>query len=229
MKTLFAAALMLGSIAAPAMAQNAPYRAAGTEPFWSLTIDSRSMKFEAPGQHSVTVATPRVIHGFAGEIYQSRRISVNTVHKACSDGMSDRRYPDTVQVTVDGRRYEGCGGAAAAEAPRSAIEGDWRILTIAGRPAVRRTNVTVTFNGARMNGNTGCNAFGGSYRFDRGFLSAGPLITTKMACSRFINQQEQALLALFGQRLSVTSMRNGNLRMTGNGGSLVLVREAGRR
>src|SRR4051812_30342992 len=111
MKTLLAAALMLGSAAVPANAQNAPYRALGTEPFWSLTIDVRTMKFEAPGQHSVTVPTPRVIHGFAGEIYQTRRIGVNTVHKACSDGMSDRSYPDTVQVTVDGKRYTGCGGA----------------------------------------------------------------------------------------------------------------------
>jgi uncharacterized membrane protein len=24
--------------------------------------------------------------------------------------MSDRVYPDKVQVTVDGRRFEGCGG-----------------------------------------------------------------------------------------------------------------------
>jgi hypothetical protein len=24
--------------------------------------------------------------------------------------MSDRTYPDKVQVTVDGRRYDGCGG-----------------------------------------------------------------------------------------------------------------------
>jgi uncharacterized membrane protein len=58
----------------------------------------------------VTVATPKVIHGFAGEIYRTRRIDVNLVHKACSDGMSDRVYPDKVQVTVDGRRFDGCGG-----------------------------------------------------------------------------------------------------------------------
>lgn len=225
--TIAAAGLLALAALTPgeANAQAAPYRAVGTEPFWSLTIDPHWMKFEAPGQRSVTVATPRVIHGFAGEIYQTRRIGVNTVHKSCSDGMSDRTYPDTVQVTVDGRQYKGCGGMAAVEAPRSGLDGSWRIETIAGRPAVRGTNVTVTFNGARMNGNTGCNAFSGSYRFDRGFLTAGPLITTRRACTRFTNRQEQSLLALFGQRLSVTSMRNGNLRLTGNGGSLLLVRE----
>jgi uncharacterized membrane protein len=35
---------------------------------------------------------------------------VNIVHGTCSDGMSDRVYPDKVQVTVDGRQFTGCGG-----------------------------------------------------------------------------------------------------------------------
>ena len=51
-----------------------------------------------------------MILGFAGEIYQTPRINVNIVHAQCSDGMSDRTYPDKVQVTVDGRRFNGCGG-----------------------------------------------------------------------------------------------------------------------
>jgi hypothetical protein len=46
----------------------------------------------------------------AGEIYQTPRINVNIVHGTCSDGMSDRVYPDKVQATVDGRRFNGCGG-----------------------------------------------------------------------------------------------------------------------
>ena len=50
------------------------------------------------------------IIGFAGEIYQTPRIGVNVVHSQCKDGRTDRVYPDRVQVDVDGRRYEGCGG-----------------------------------------------------------------------------------------------------------------------
>jgi uncharacterized membrane protein len=58
----------------------------------------------------VAQPTPRVIVGFAGEIYQTRRLRVNIVHAECSDGMSDRTYRDKVQVDVDGHHYEGCGG-----------------------------------------------------------------------------------------------------------------------
>jgi heat shock protein HslJ len=86
-----------------------PYRAIGTEPFWGLLIDERDVTFTQPGAPPIRQPTPQVIHGFAGEIYQTPRINVNIVHRRCSDGMSDRIYPDKVQVTVDGRHFEGCG------------------------------------------------------------------------------------------------------------------------
>jgi uncharacterized membrane protein len=82
----------------------------GTEPFWDLLIDEHDLTFTLSGSPPVTQPTPRVIHGVAGEIYQTPRIDVNIVHASCSDGMSDRTYPDKVQVTVDQHRFEGCGG-----------------------------------------------------------------------------------------------------------------------
>ena len=87
-----------------------PYHAVGTEPFWDLLIDERNLTFRLPDGQPIIQPTPRVIHGFAGEIYQTPRINVNIVHGQCSDGMSDRTFPDKVQVTVDGRGFNGCGG-----------------------------------------------------------------------------------------------------------------------
>ena len=87
-----------------------PYHAVGTEPFWNLLIDEHNITFVEPERQPITQPTPKVIIGVAGEIYQTQRINVNIVHGQCSDGMSDRTYPDKVQVTVDGRRFEGCGG-----------------------------------------------------------------------------------------------------------------------
>lgn len=87
-----------------------PYHAVGTEPFWNLLIDEHNLTFTAPDAQPILQPTPRVIVGFAGEIYQTPRINVNIVHARCSDGMSDRVYPDKVQVRVDGREYNGCGG-----------------------------------------------------------------------------------------------------------------------
>jgi len=87
-----------------------PYHAVGTEPFWDVLIDEHDVTFTQPDAQPTRQRTPQVIHGIAGEIYQTPRINVNIVHARCSDGMSDRVYPDKVQVTVDGRRFNGCGG-----------------------------------------------------------------------------------------------------------------------
>jgi heat shock protein HslJ len=87
-----------------------PYHAVGTEPFWNLLIDEHSLTFTQPDAQPILQRTPQPIHGVAGEIYQTPRINVNIVHGTCSDGMSDRVYPDKVQVTVDGRQFNGCGG-----------------------------------------------------------------------------------------------------------------------
>jgi uncharacterized membrane protein len=103
------AALLSGCVPPPAPPPP-PYHAVGTEPFWNLLIDEHNLTFIQPEAQPITQPTPQVIHGFAGEIYQTPRINVNIVHGTCSDGMSDRVYPDKVQVTVDGRRFNGCGG-----------------------------------------------------------------------------------------------------------------------
>lgn len=113
MKRLFAIPLMVllaGCMTAPPPPPG-PYRALGTEPFWNLLIDEHNLTFIRPDAQPITQPTPPVINGFAGPIYQTPRINVNIVkNQQCSDGMSDRVYPDRVQVTVDGRQFNGCGG-----------------------------------------------------------------------------------------------------------------------
>ena len=101
--------LFLAACATP-QPKAAIYPALGTEPFWNMTIGAQEMTFTQPDAQPVRQPTPKVIVGFAGEIYRTPRIDVNIVHVRCSDGMSDRTYPDKVQVTVDGRRFNGCGG-----------------------------------------------------------------------------------------------------------------------
>jgi uncharacterized membrane protein len=107
--TIAAATALAGCMSIPA-APPPPYHALGTEPFWNLLIDEHDLTFVQPDAQPIKQPTPKVIVGIAGEIYQTPRINVNIVHERCSDGMSDRVYPDKVQVTVDGRRFNGCGG-----------------------------------------------------------------------------------------------------------------------
>jgi len=103
----------------PVEAPAASYRALGTEPFWALELTGREMLFTNADGLRIVEPQPRAIHGFAGDIYNAKRLGLNIVHGAgCSDGMSDRRYSDKVQVRVDDRSYEGCGGGEELSSTR---------------------------------------------------------------------------------------------------------------
>ena len=108
---LLAAASLLGGCLSHPPPSPAPYRAVGQAADWTLIIDDRYVTFiGGPGQQPILQPTVQPIIGIAGEIYQTPRINVNVVHGSCRDGRTDRIYPDSVQVTVDGRQYAGCGG-----------------------------------------------------------------------------------------------------------------------
>jgi heat shock protein HslJ len=115
--TVIPAALMLSACLSHPPPSPAPYRAIGQEPGWTLIIDERDLTFIPAGGQLVRQPKPQAIIGVAGEIYQTPRIGVNIVHAQCSDVMSGQGYADRVQVDVDGKRYEGCGGDLTSPAP----------------------------------------------------------------------------------------------------------------
>jgi uncharacterized membrane protein len=157
------------------------YRAVGTEPFWDLTIDRAQMIFTDRGNNfRVVQPTPPVIVGVAGEIYQTPRLRVNIVHAPCSDGMSDRSFPDRVQVDVDGRRFDGCGGEPNMPATLAGTR--WRVVAVNGRPTPAAGEFWMTFEAARFGAKFGCNGMGADYRQDGDTIVPGPVMGTKMAC-----------------------------------------------
>ena len=219
-------ALLIAStaIAAP---REAPYKALGTEPGWALTIERGLIRYVGDyGRTRVTTAAPVPRPSFNGLRYVTPRITVDVTRSRCNDGMSDRDYPDSVTVTVGRKTVRGCGGDPIVAPPRApVIEGNWEIQTIEGRPARGPRAATISFSGNRISGNSGCNSFGGSFRFERGYLIAGPLMSTKMACMGPAMVQEQAILRLLGQRLSVSMNRQGKLVLSAtNLRTLVLVK-----
>jgi heat shock protein HslJ len=175
----------------------AGYRAIGTEPFWDLEI-GRDLVFTDRGNNvSVRQPTPRPINGTAGEIYRTPRLEVNIVHSQCSDGMSDRTYPDTVQVYVDGRLYRGCGAQSSffsqvgengepnypgQGAPVAALSGtNWRVVSINGTPTPAG-NFYINFMPDRIGAKFGCNSMGAGYTQNGSTLTVGAIMATKMAC-----------------------------------------------
>ncbi len=87
-----------------------PYVAIGTEPFWSLKIESAQMRFERAGFREVRSGQFEARPSFNGWRYTSAKITADVTFVECSDGMSDNVYKDRVTVVVNGTEYRGCGG-----------------------------------------------------------------------------------------------------------------------
>lgn len=199
------------------------YVALGTEPFWRLTMNSAEIVFTEANAPGVQIAqpTPRPIIGVAGEIYQTPRINVNVVHARCSDGMSDRIYPDKVQVRVDNRAFEGCGGEPMAPAMLSNTS--WGVESVNGRPAPGGDRFFVRFEGDRLSARFGCNSMGGSYRVQGQTLTAGPIAATRMACPDMSFEDQAG--RILSQPVGLQWSAGDRLTMSNAAGTIVLRRQ----
>ena len=103
----------LPASARPTAATQSEYRAIGTEPFWDLVIGHDLVFTDRGTGVSVVEQAPPNILAAAKKTYRGGQIEVTIAHTKCSDGMSDRVYPDTVTLRVEGRPYRGCGAPAA--------------------------------------------------------------------------------------------------------------------
>ncbi|MGI8931129.1 MAG: META domain-containing protein [Sphingomicrobium sp.] len=208
----------------------ASYRAIGTEPFWDLEI-GRDLIFTDRGNDlRVVQPTPRPINGTAGEIYRTQRLDVNIVHSRCSDGMSDRTYPDTVTVRVDGREYRGCGANIAffgqvgeSGYPTGAVTlsgTNWTVIAINGRPTPR-TDFYLNFQPDRIAAKFGCNSLGAGYSVTGSTLSAGAVMATRMACPDMSFEDQGS--AIMAQPMAISGTGD-DLTLSNRAGSITLRR-----
>ena len=89
-----------------------------------------------------------------------------------------------------------------SSAPPTGLEGKtWKLTAINGQPPVPGSQVTITFNNAKVGGSTGVNHFGGNYRASGSSITLSDIASTMTASTDpALNAQEQTLLsALQGQ------------------------------
>jgi heat shock protein HslJ/uncharacterized membrane protein len=215
------APVLVTVVAAPATAA-APYRAVGTEPFWSLTIDSRITYDPASGR-TISARTPLPVRKADGMVYSTPFITVTISKRRCSDGMSDRSYPDTVQVRVGLRRFNGCGGGTMGPRPpvppgppAPVLDGTrWTPLTIDNRPLFQMARARISFDRGNISANVGCNGMGGKYRIERGRLFADNLVGTMMACPPAVMAQDKAFADLLKAGAEIRMLPGERLELVG--------------
>lgn len=220
--TIITLPLLLAGCAtmAPPAGGGEPYRALGTEPFWSVNVSGGRMGYGSPeGDFSDVVLSEEETGD--GRIYRGRRITLQTSRQECSDGMSDRRYRDMVRATVDGRRLEGCGGPTLA--PETLADTSWQIVAINGA-AVSGERYQMQFEANRLSGQAGCNSFGGTYSVGADGFQAGPLMMTRMACPGPAMTHERAVADILRGRVRLYYPDGDTLLMRGAAGGEIRLR-----
>jgi len=223
------AATLAGCTAAGAPPQGpgeppaAAYMALGTEPGWTLEITPGRLNYAGDyGETKIIVPNPGAKPSFNGERYVTPRLTVDVTRTACSDGMSDRRYADTVTVTADGKTVKGCGGAILP--PDTLAGSNWTFVSIGGVAVAADRSTSLQFDGERLSGSAGCNRFGGGYSVKDGVLTAGQLAATEMACPGPGMEQERAFFDLMSAPADVGFPSDGTMVLTGKNGKTAVLK-----
>lgn len=203
--------------------QPAAYMAIGTEPGWTLEITPARLNYNGDyGETRIMVPNPGARPAMNGRAYVTDRMSVVIKQAPCSDGMSDRRYSDTVRVVADGKTLQGCGGKILP--PDTLAGSNWTFVSIGGVPVAKDRPTSLQFDGARLSGSAGCNRFSGSYSAAGDTLTAGPLMATEMACPGM--ELEQVFFKLMATPVSLTFADDGTLSLTGEDGKTTVLKRA---
>ena len=122
--------------------------------------------------------------------------------------------------------------AACAGGSSASIQGQWKLVSYGPPgpssnqiPAVPDVETSIEFDSeGRMNGNVGCNGFGGDYTVDGDKITFGPVMSILMFCDGPVGGQETATLGVFFGTATFTL--DGNLlTITSADGNMAIVLE----
>jgi uncharacterized membrane protein len=103
-----------GCVSTPAADDGFPQALSGlgTEPFWNVEIAGGTVTY-ASADEPTPRSAPVVRHTAEGVLTMSGTLAGEALHltvrrQPCSDGMSDRRYPFALDLTLGSRLLHGC-------------------------------------------------------------------------------------------------------------------------
>lgn len=117
--------------------------------------------------------------------------------------------------------------AACASGSSASVIGQWKLVSHGSAssqtPAAPDVDTSIDFSSdGQMNGNVGCNGFGGEFKVDGDTIAFGPVMSTMMFCEGPVGDQEMATIAVFQE--SATFVLDGDtLTITSADGNSVIV------
>jgi len=117
--------------------------------------------------------------------------------------------------------------AACSSGASASINGQWKLVSYGSASsqtsATPNVDTTIEFKSdGKLNGNVGCNGFGGDYKVKGDTVTFGPVMSTMMFCEGPVGDQEMGTLAVLKE--SVKFVSDGNkLTITSADGKSVIV------
>jgi heat shock protein HslJ len=107
------------------------------------------------------------------------------------------------------------------------ITGDWKLVSFGDAanptPAIPNVDTSIKFDSnGQINGNVGCNGFGGNYKISGDKITFNSIMSTMMYCNE-TSPQEQGLLSVFSDNVKLQiQMNSDTLTITSADGSSVV-------
>jgi len=117
--------------------------------------------------------------------------------------------------------------AACAGGTSASVSGQWKLVSYGSAssqtPAAVNVDTNIEFGSdGKLNGNVGCNSFGGDYKVSGNQITFGPVMSTMMACLNQSGDQEMGTLAVLKDSAKFV-MDNNKLTVTSADGKSMIV------
>lgn len=208
-----------------------PFTASGNEPFWRVEVVPGQLWLEMIDEPVVALSWQTQMKRYSSRIIRAedelRRVELRAGRQLCRDSMTGMPYPYQVQLSLNGKVHQGCGGS-----PEQLIRGiDWHVTRMKDLPVVVEHEPSLRFaDQGRLTGHGGCNGFSGDYELTGEGIRLSVNASTLKACRDDVMEQERQLLAMLGQVVRFDIGASGELVLhTGDGDRLVSVRELERK
>lgn len=220
--TIVAAAAALGACGGsrnegvPSLPAGA-FQARGEDPRWALSVGPDSIVYiDETNRVQVSERNPGRVVPREGRL-ATRRIVLDTTARACTLP-SGATYAQTVQVTVDGLVFRGCGGALSVDQLNGT---SWTVLSVNGRPTTAGVH-TARFANGQLLLQLGCYRASAPFTTSGQTLTAGALSRSAGSCpeAEFSANAEKAL----GGPLSIERIGTDQLILRNQFGSLALLK-----
>lgn len=125
-------------------------------------------------------------------------------------------------LVISGALLAACTGSAS-----TSVVGDWRLISYGSpgspMPAAPDVDTSIVFGAdGKVNGNVGCNGFGGDYTVGGNTITFGQLVSTLMFCEGPVGDQETTTLNVFTGTATFV-LDEDTLTVTSEDGSAVVV------